>query len=266
MIGLNENEILTFFAVLVRYSVLIALIPILGEKAVPALVKILLALSISVALYPALVTRGWIRPSDAAQWGTTVGGLVRVFGLEVMVGLILGFISRLVFDAVSMAGDIAGTAMGLASANLYDPQQDSQSQLLSRIQGTLALMLFLALDGHHLVLRAVLTSYRWIGLGELHFDGNMAQGWLRYTGQLFRMALQLAAPIAIVLFVVNIFYAVMAKAIPQLNILVLSMSISGMLGLFVLLLSMPGFFDATRDWFSQMGDDLVQWMKWMGHG
>jgi flagellar biosynthetic protein FliR len=263
---LQEQEVLTFFAVLVRFSVLLALIPLTGERNIPAVVKVLLALVVTVALYPALVSKGWVHPQQALQWSQSVGPFAQVIATEVVVGLVLGFVSRLTFDAVQMAGELAGTAMGLSSASVYDPQQESQSQLLSKVQMTLAMLLFFSLDGHHMILRAVLQSYRYVGLGEFHVDALFAQGWLSATGRLFKMAVQLSAPVAVVLFAINVVYGLIAKAIPQLNVLVLSMSVSGLVGLLVLAMTIPGFFETTREWFSTMGDDLIQWMKWMGHG
>ncbi|HTL12613.1 MAG TPA: flagellar biosynthetic protein FliR, partial [Bdellovibrionota bacterium] len=153
LFDLDQNQILTFFAVLVRYGTLVAVLPWIGDKVVPAPVKVLLALTLSAMLYPVLVATGKVSPQAATVWGSTSGGILSVTAVEALFGLAMGFAARMLFMAVEAGGNLAGNYMGFAMASQYDPHQESQSQVVAQIHTTLAMLIFLALDGHHLMLR-----------------------------------------------------------------------------------------------------------------
>lgn len=264
LFNFSQEEMLTFVAVLVRYSVLLSVLPFVGDHNVPGPVKVLLSLAVSIALYPALVAGGFVRPGDAMIWGASAGGILGTMALEAIFALILGFVARIAFEAVSFGGNLAGTFMGFAIASTYDPQQQSQTQVVAEIHMVLAMLLFLVLDGHHLMLRAALGSYGVVGVGGAGtlMSGTAASGALgakliELTGQVLRFGLQLAAPIAIALFGVNVVFGIMAKAMPQLNVLVLSISVSALIGLGVMFLSLGEFQAATGELLGRMGE----WMN-----
>lgn len=255
LFNLNEYEILTFFAVMIRYSVLFSILPIIGDKLVPVPVKILMALCVSVTLFPALVNSGYIHPGDAMHWGSTTAGIATVVALEVLVALILGFVAKMIFDAISFGGNLTGNFMGLAMATSYDPHQEAQTQLIAELQLAFATLIFLALDGHHLMLRAAMDSYRIAGIGSIQFSlGAKATDMLiALSGDVIRIGIEIAAPVAIALFAVNIAFAVLAKTMPQLNVLVLSLAASAFVGLLVMFLSVPEFQGAVAEVLGKVG-------------
>lgn len=254
LFNFSLEEVLSFFAVLVRYSVLMAVLPFVGDRMVPMPVKILLALAISIALYPALVAKGQIVPGEALAWGATTGGIVSTVALEAVYGLVLGYVARLAFEAIQLGGNLAGTFMGFGSANIYDPHQESQTQVVAQLQMTIAMLAFLALDGHHLMLRAALDSYRIVGLGKAGFGQLFSARLIDLTGQVFLFGLSIAAPVTISIFAVNVVFGVMARAMPQLNILALSMSVTALIGIVVMFLSMPQFQAVAGNVLERMAD------------
>jgi flagellar biosynthetic protein FliR len=264
----NEPELLTFFAVLVRYSVLIALMPIVGDRAVPVPVKILLSLAVSMALFPALVSRGQIQPGAAVGWGATPSGIIFTVGGEAVFGLLLSFVARLAFDTVTFGGNLVGTFMGLATASTYDPHQETQTQVVSQFQLALATLIFLAVDGHHLMLRAALDSYRVVGLGGTlgGLGQSVSQRLVEITGQVIRFGIQFAAPVAISMFAVNVAFGVVAKSMPQLNVLVLSFAAGSLVCLGVLFLSLPEFAGATQNLFSRADEWMLLVMRSVAQG
>jgi flagellar biosynthetic protein FliR len=259
----SQEEMLSFFAVLVRFSVLMAILPFVGDKVVPTPVKILLSLSITIALFPMLVARGNVNPAQAAVWGASAGGILGTISLEVLCALVLGYTARLGFEAVQFGGNLVGTFMGFSTAAQYDPHQESQTQVVAQIQMAIAMLLFLALDGHHLMLRASLESYRIVGIGGLAgfvktgMNGGFAQKIIELSGEVIKFGLQLAAPVAVCMFAVNVVFGVLAKAMPQLNVLVLSFAVTALIGLAVMLLTVPEFQGAVTNIFSLIGE----WMN-----
>jgi flagellar biosynthetic protein FliR len=265
LFNFNEMELFTFFAVLVRISVLVAVLPFLGDKYVPVPVKILLSLAISVVVFPTLVSTGQIDPMAAAVWSSSAGGILGTVAMEAIFGLVLGFTAKLAFDAISFSGHLVGTFMGFAAASTYDPRQESQTGVVSEIQMSIAMLIFLALDGHHFMLRSAIDSFRYLGIGGVTTLGHATLGaafsarLVDLTGQVIKLGIQLSAPVAVAMFGVNVAFAVMSKAMPQLNILVLSFAVSALVGLLVLFLSLPDYSGAVENIFSRIGD----WMESM---
>jgi flagellar biosynthetic protein FliR len=268
LFNFNQEELLTFFAILVRYGTLFSVLPFVGDKFVPMPVKILLSLTVSISLMPSLIARGLINPGLAAVWGATLSGIVGTVAAEVMFALVMGYVARLAFEAISFGGNLVGTFMGFAMASTYDPQQESQTQVVAEIHVVLATLLFLVLDGHHLMLRASVDSYRIFGLGGMvlgkaapvlnfGFNAALSERLIAITGQVLRFAIQMSAPVAVALFAVNVAFGVVSRAMPQMNILILSIGVSAMIGLFVLFLSLGEFQGLAGELFGRMGD----WME-----
>lgn len=256
LFNLSIPEVLCFFAVLVRFSVLIALLPFTGDKTIPTPIKVLLSLAITLALFPALVARGEINPAEALVWGGTTAGIVKTVVLEAVIGFVLGYTARLSFDAISLGSNLVGTFMGYASASMYDPHQETHSQVVAEIQMALAMLIFLTLDGHHLMLRASLDSYRIVGLGQAEFGAQFVEKITMLSGQVIRFGIQIAAPVAISLFAVNVMFGIMSRAMPNLNVLMLSFSVTGIVGLLVMLISMPEYQSVAGNILERMGDSM----------
>jgi flagellar biosynthetic protein FliR len=255
----SPEEIFSFFAVLVRVSVLLAVLPVFGDKLIPPPVKVLLSLAITIAIFPGLVKQGFVRPGDAVIWVATTYGIARTIFQEVLVGLVLGFTAKLVFDAIQIGAALASNMMGFSMASIYDPHHETQTTVVAEIQVAIAMLAFLALDGHHLLLHGALDSFRFCGLGEAGVNNLMATRLIEMTGTVLKFGVQLGAPITLVMFAVNVAFGVFSKTMPQMNILVLSLGISAFAGMVVLMLSAPEFqtvasniMSRTEDWMQGM--------------
>ncbi len=259
----NAFEIMTFFAVLVRLSVVMVILPIFGDNAIPSPVKILLPLAVTIAVFPVLVADQIVVPQDAEKWSATAGSLISTIGMEAVFGAALGLFVRMLFSAFQITGELMGTFMGFSAASQYDPQQESSSQLVARLLTTLTLLLFITIDGHHQMLKAVIRSYEMVGLGHVTIGGAFVEKLMHFSGEMIRLGLQLSAPMAISLFVVNVIYGVFSKALPQMNILVLSLSISALVGFIVLLTGLPEFYGATSEALGRIGEEMGSVMRTM---
>lgn len=267
MFNFSQEELLCFFAVLIRFSVLIAVLPFVGNNQVPAMVKVLLSLAVTIAIFPALLASGQVRPADAILWGASAGSLIGTILMEVVVALVLGYTARLAFDAISFGGNLIGNFMGFAIASTYDPNQQSHSQVVAEIHMAIATLVFLALDGHHLMLRSALESYQIVGVGgkwATQSNGMaIGQRLIELAGQSIYFGIQIAAPIAIVIFGVNVVFGVMARAVPQFNILILSVAVSALVGLVVMFLTMGEFHGAAANILGKMGDTMQAMLRTM---
>lgn len=253
----------TFFAVFLRFSVLLAVLPFFGEKNIPVPVKILLSLAISLLVFPVILSTGKVNPNDALVWSASASGIVFTVALEVIFALAIGYTAKVIFMAIQLGANAAGTFMGFASAAQFDPFQESQSIVVARVMTSLAMLIFMVIDGHHILLFAALKSFEIVGIGQVVIGGLFNQSLMTFTGEMIRIGFQIAGPIAFSMFLVNIVYGVFAKSIPQMNILVLSFSISAFVGMFVLFFSIPGFSTLTTNMFLNIGEDMGRMMRTM---
>lgn len=196
---------------LCRLSGIFLVAPLLSHGAIPTRVKAGLILVLALCVSPLI----------------HVGNAQAVFGYdgiavafrEVVVGLLIGFAMRLVMVATEVAGGLLGVQSGLAFASVYDPQSGSFGDPLSKFLQLFALMVFVSLNGHLLLLGTVVQSFDTFPLAG-GFD--FAQGWLkellRLSGQMMGFGLLLMLPLLVTLFIVTLLQGVLNRSAPQFNL------------------------------------------------
>jgi flagellar biosynthetic protein FliR len=211
---------------------MIASSPILGNKQVPARVKVGLSVLIALIIAPTL---GDI-PTVAA--GSPQGLLILI--QQIIVGLALGFTLRLIFTAVEMAGELAGLQMGLGFASFYDPLNAAYTPIVARWMGMIAALAFLVLNGHLYMLSTLVESFHTLPIGQMFpHQGYFAVA--QWGGSIFVYALQISMPILAALLITNIALGILTRAAPQLNLFAVGFPITLAIGFFVLTLIMPSF-------------------------
>ena len=256
----STTELLSFFMVLMRISTLIMLLPVFGDKVVPAPVKVLLSLTFSAVLFPVLKSNGTIHLKDAEAWSETSGKLLLTIATEILIGIGVGFASQLVFHSIQIAGDFMSQLMGFSMASMYDPHMETQTVVLGQMFSALAMLTFLALDGHHMLFRAMVETFHLIPQGHLALNEAFKNSMLGLVKNTLLFGIQLSAPMAACMLLVNIVYGILAKALPQLNILTLSMASSALIGGFVLLVTYPGIQSGMSNIFYSYFEDLKQFL------
>ncbi|MFM9967574.1 MAG: flagellar biosynthetic protein FliR [Burkholderiales bacterium] len=209
--SLGEIEALLgqFLWPFIRVLALLMAAPVFSHRTIPARIKISAALAITLVIAPALPAPG-LGAFGPAAW--------LLVAEQILVGVAIGFSLRVVFAAVEMAGDMIGLQMGLSFATFVDPQNSNQSPLIGSFLAMVATLLFLAIDGHLLLIAALSGSFEVVPVGA----GSLSQfSWqhLALLGtQLFSLGLQIAMPVLATMLVVNLALGVMARAAPQLNL------------------------------------------------
>lgn len=207
--------------VLARMAGLSLSFPLLGARAVPTYVKIMLVLGLSWALLPILPASPKAMPLDLASWSATV---VR----EALFGLCVGWLAQLVLAAAPLAAQIVGFQMGLGIANVMDPVGHQQMSVAAQFMQLLALWLFLLLDGHHL---AIWVLFQNPGQTPLTEALGLAETVSEFGRNLFYSALSLAAPVLLLLLFAQIGLGVLARMMPQMNIFIVAAPLQIGLGL-----------------------------------
>ena len=256
----SVDELLCFFMVLMRISTMMMLLPVFGDKAVPQTVKVLLSVSFAAVLFPILKANGVVSVESAHLWTQTSGKLLGVLATEILIGLGVGFSSQLVFHAIQVAGDFMASFMGLSMASMYDPHMENQTMVLGQMLSALGMLTFLAVDGHHLLFRAMVETFHLIPQGHFVVNSAFKDSMVHMVGNTVLFGIQLSAPMSACMLLVNIVYGIMGKALPQLNILTLSMASSVFIGGFVLLITYPSVQNGMSNLFQTYFEDLKQFM------
>ncbi|MCL6582433.1 MAG: flagellar biosynthetic protein FliR [bacterium] len=256
---ITETQLIPFLLIFIRVSGILFAAPMFGERAIPVQVRICLGLLLALILVPVVQKDRWPSFSETPQPIV----LVSLALIELMVGLILGFISRLFFDAAQLAGHLAGYQMGLAMANIIDPMSAAHVSLPGQLQTLVAGLIFLNLNAHHLLIRALVKSFGLIPPTRFQLQGVLVERVMVLAGRMFILAIQIAAPVIAVSLFVNLFLALMARTIPQINVFIVAMPLGIAIGLFILAMSMPLVVQVLGQAFHDLDKTLLFLMRRM---
>ncbi len=171
-----------------------------------------------------------------------------VCGLEMAVGLLMGLMLNFVFAGIQLGGEIMGFEIGYSMIQSIDPTTMIQTNLLAVFWNLIAMALFLVLNAHHLVVGLLVRSYEIVPVGGLVFRQRGIDFLISHSTEVFLIGIRLAAPILVVMVVIDVVVGLMGRAAPSLNIMVVGFPLKLLVGLFTLgfsLLFFPGFFDAA---------------------
>ena len=209
-----------------RVSGLMVFCPFLGSDAIPLPVKASLTLLVTALLYP---LRGPVRLDlNSWQW-------VGVALAEVVIGLVLGLTANFMMEAPMMAGQILGVQMGYSLATLFDPQTNADTPVLAEFHRLATLLIFLQLDVHHWLLRAVASSFAYLPPGTTLATFAAASGLLHAAAGIFLAGVQIAAPGLVATLVADVGLGFLGKASPQLPVLFIGLAVKNLLGMAMLI-------------------------------
>jgi flagellar biosynthetic protein FliR len=206
--------------------------PVFGSKLVPTMIRVWLALLVAVLLMPSLRAVGEL-PAIGS------GAFMIVAAREVLLGLLIGFVSSFFLYGVEFAGHVVGLQMGFGTSTLFDPVTETEVSVLGTLKGMLAVTLFLVVNGHHEVLSTFASSYRVIPPGGSGLAAAGIGGMVAATASIFNVAVRVSIPMLSALLMAEVGIALLAKTVPQMNIFVVGFPVKVMLGLAVFGLSVP---------------------------
>lgn len=238
---------------LFRIGGLVAMAPILGEAAVPIRIKVGLTFAITLVVAPVIGPMPDIAPASYA------GLLISL--QQVLIGMALGFCMRLIFTATMMAGEFVGLPMGLAFASFFDPATGANTAVLSRLLNLVAMLMFLAVNGHLLMLDGLARTFDLLPIGAaLHADGWGAV--MEWSKQLWISGLLLALPILVVLQTINLSLGILNRTAQQLSVFAVGFPITLTSGLIMLAIVIP----RSSDFLMRLFEDGYQTMAKVARG
>jgi len=220
-----------FFWPFVRIAAMVGSAPLLSESAIPARVKVGLSVMLTLIVAPSL---GPMPPLATASWAA-----LWIIGQQILIGLALGLTMRIIFAAVQTAGEFIGLQMGLSFASFFDPATGSNTAVLARILNTVTLLVFLAMNGHLLMIGGLVRTFEVLPITGGELDVN---GWgvlLEWSSQIVVSGLLMALPVMIVLLTINLSLGILNRTAQQLSVFAVGFPISLTVGLTILAVVLP---------------------------
>lgn len=232
----DSAQLTSFLLLLVRCLAFLGLGPLLGAVQIPTQVKLIIALATAVGLYA-------IAPSSFTLEGaaaTSIVSFALVIGKEVLLGGLLALVCSFTFAGIRMAGELIGIQSGLSFATVVDPHQ-GQASLLGHVYEMVAISLFVIADGHHLFLRALARSVAEVPPGAFLPLDSLPAALLPMAGAMFLITIEVGAPVLAALFLTDAALGLVARAVPQVNVLILGVQVKLAVAIFLLVVSAPLF-------------------------
>lgn len=255
-VGQNPQAFLVLFGLcFARFISFIMIVPFFGGRVVPSQVKVAVATALVIITYPALLAE---LPTDGSSLSFGVIGFVGLIAKEVFVGFTLGFVASLVFEAVQVAGRIADFQRGSTMGELFAPQLQERVSELGQFKLQLAIVIFLTVGAHRFFISALVRSFEFIpALKFPHIEAGWtpaAQFLTVMTGSVLSIGIQIAVPIIITLLLTDLFFGLINRVAPQVNVFFLSMPVKMWLGIFVVAVMMTFLVSRFRDYFGTSYD------------
>lgn len=248
-----SNALLTFALVMGRIMPLILFAPFIGGSLVPAQVKMGVGMVLSALVYPFVAQTAL--PASAVAFTLL---LVK----EIFVGYVLAYTASFAFEAARSAGTLVDTMAGANMATVFVPQIQQQASLFADLKFQITILLFLALGGHHLVIQALAESFATIPLkgwpGFAHGLWPLFERVLRVSGDLFVVAVALAAPASIAAFMTDLSLGLINRVAPQIQVFFISMAVKPLVVTAITLAALTVLFDRMSGMFRAMLEGVRQ--------
>lgn len=235
MITLTEAELVAWISPVLwpflRVLAVFTAAPIFSTKAFPVRARITLAFLIAFAAQPSLQGQAVISITGPEAFGAVVQ--------QVGIGLAIGFTVRLVFAAVELAGEVVGFQMGLSFASFFNPALNTQSSAVGRFYGHMAAFLFVVMNGHLLVLMAVIKSFEAFPVDQNFLEALKTMQLHHLGADLFASGLWIALPVVGMLMFVNLALGIVSRVAPQMNIYAIGFPITLTVGLIGIAATLP---------------------------
>jgi flagellar biosynthetic protein FliR len=230
--NLTEVQLVIFALIFLRMIAFVVSSVVFGSTNISVPVKVLLSLTLTMIVFPSV----HLNAADSAKMGED---LILLSAREVALGLSLGFLTRLFFFAVGMTGELVSVSIGLGAAQMFNPMMGTNSNTVEQFYNTIATLIFFALNGHHLVLGAIVQSYELIPLAQLKLNMGPFAEIATFAQEMMVMAVKMCAPIIGAVLITNMAMGILGRAIPQINVLVTSMPVTLMLGFALMFICIP---------------------------
>ena len=243
--------------VFTRITSALAFLPVVGGVAVPNYAKVGLGVFVSAVIFPLAPISSVSVDVDVLTMGMKIAG-------EMVIGFFTSMLVNLIFSGVQLAGSVIGFQVGFGIVNVVDPVTSAQISITSQFLNLVALLLFLSLNFHHVLLHAVVNSFSYVPPGEFAAQPGLYDILINSMGAVYVMGVQIAAPLTVMLLLKQAAMGLIARTIPQMNIFIVGFPLTIAFGLFAMGLSLPVLAVYLERIFSRTASQVDMALRLMG--
>ncbi len=247
-------QIETFVMIFIRISAIILSVPVLGSRFVPLTVRVGLALTMSMLVYPGV-------PVPPELTSVKLIGLVPYIVSEIMLGIVIGVVVRIVFEGIQLGGQVIGFQMGFGIVNVMDPVSGANFSAIAQIKNLLATLLFLSLGLHFWFIKAMVLSFSTIPLFHCYLTHSLLKHVFDLSSNIFLIAVKIAAPVMATLLFTSVALGVIARGVQGMNILIVGFPLKIAAGLIGFAVTLPMFIFVLKKIFMNLEDQIFMVLK-----
>jgi flagellar biosynthetic protein FliR len=256
-LSISLPQIQLFLFIFVRVTAMTLMVPVFDSRNIPATFKIGLCFTIALVLHSIVK----LEPVSLAP--SLIPFVIGIAG-ELLIGVISGYLIRLVFTGIQLAGELMAFQMGFSVANVIDPMSSAQVPVISQMIYMFALLIFLTINAHHWVIRALVESFTLIPPFGFHSSGNLMARLTQAAGDMFITAVRAGSPVIVSLLLVSLGLGLVGRTVPQMNVFMVATPVNILIGFLFLSLSLPMMLTYLSQLLNGLGKEIVQIMKLMG--
>ena len=231
-VNYSADKLQDLVLIVSRASGLFILAPIFSDRNLPARIRVMLVLVLSLSLMPIASPGNF--PAVTSLWA-----LAALAFHELLVGVMIGVMFIIIFWAAQSAGAMVGYQIGFAMVTMMDPSTQSRVSIIGQFWYMVALVFFLAINGHHLIINSLVDSYKAIPIGAVQVNVGLGEMLIKYTASVFVLALKIASPVMVTLFLVDVALGTVAKLMPTMNVFFVGFPVKIAAGLIIMAMSLP---------------------------
>lgn len=242
------NFTMHFMLILIRIAAIFTFSPVFGRRNVPAMFKIGFSVMLSLILYN-------LFPAPSNQvfnlYAYTISCLKEMF-----VGLLIGYVTVMVFSVANMAGQLIDVQIGFGMAQLFSHEMGTQVSINANLLNIVMLICFFITNGHHALIRILANTFYTLPPGNFTINFDMTGVIVSVFVSCIVMGVQIAMPIVAATFITEMIMGILMRTVPQMNMFIIGIPLKVIIGLLLLVLISPMFVQMTQPLFSSMYDSI----------
>lgn len=242
-----EIQLQKLILIFIRITAFIVICPGFSFKGLPNIIKIALSFGLSMIIYAI---------SPELELNTQLFHLGILTIKEVLFGLALGYVTNLIFSTVEMAGQLIDFQVGFSMAAVFDPSMGSTVANYGRVYYWLSIALFFILNMHHHIINTLIQSFEYVPITTVDFGGLGVHAIIRLFALTFELAINLAAPVLIVVLVTDVVLGIISRTVPQINVLMLGMPLKSMISFIFSLITLSWLTNSMGKIMASMSEHL----------
>ncbi len=250
-----QGQLAAFLLVLTRTSGIFLISPFFGALTIPIQFRAAASIAIAILIFPVITKSSVIIvPENMFLFALTVMK-------EFVIGWMIGFIAYVTMSAINMAGKIMDLQIGFAVAQTMDPTSGQQMPLIGNYLYNLSVIYLLAVNGHHIILTALVESFRVLPFDSIVWNPSLADFMIDSTAGVFLTGMKIAMPVTFTILITNVGMGILARTMPQMNIFVIGIPMHLMTGMLMLAMVMPFYVLFLDVMFNGMYSDISTAIK-----